>query len=256
MDKNVTVTPIPITELEYQDTIPSFLSDNLGLPAFLHPQLSSLLHREEHSTGRQASAGCSDIYSVFAFLAFLFALLDFLLNMMEKRKRRAAENEEECSFMLQHSSDMDMRESTLAVYAMMRGLLNSLDTVDEEGGHCTSWSVCEAAREAGRLGRYGVVIAVLGSSKAGWVVERMGRGSWEGVRRAGIVGVRGGDCDQTFPCHDRSQHYRPPGVQGDHTGERGTNKYVQIFRKVVTHYYRNNINKTIQSLDNKVLKNV
>merc|ERR1712050_60404 len=165
------------TLIDQDDTFPSFLSPNLGLPTILHP---GILSSEEHSTGRQASTGCSDIYSVFAFLAFLFALLDFLLNMMENRKKRGAEK---CGYSFQHSSDKDLREGTLAVYAMLRGMLNSIDTLDGDGGSCSSWAVCEAAGEAGKLGRYGMVVAVLGSSKAGWTLEKMGRGSRNKLRR-------------------------------------------------------------------------
>ena len=36
---------------------------------------------EEQGSGRSASVDCNDIHSVFAFLAFLFALLNFIVNM-------------------------------------------------------------------------------------------------------------------------------------------------------------------------------
>ena len=36
---------------------------------------------EEHGSGRSATVDCNDIHSVFAFLAFLFALLNFIVNM-------------------------------------------------------------------------------------------------------------------------------------------------------------------------------
>ena len=37
---------------------------------------------EDVGTGRSSSLDCNDIHSVFAFLAFLFALLNFVLNMV------------------------------------------------------------------------------------------------------------------------------------------------------------------------------
>ena len=49
----------------------------------------------EAGTGRQSAAiDCNDITSVFAFLAFLFALLNFVLNMNRRRKRSPEECEE------------------------------------------------------------------------------------------------------------------------------------------------------------------
>ena len=37
---------------------------------------------EDVGTGRSSSLDCNDVHSVFAFLAFLFALLNFVLNMV------------------------------------------------------------------------------------------------------------------------------------------------------------------------------
>ena len=90
---------------EQLDYFPTFLTPDLGLPSSLHPSIFGQLDTEDQTSGRSTSAGCSDIYSVFAFLAFLFALLDFLLNMMENRKRRSTPAEEECGYSFQHSSD-------------------------------------------------------------------------------------------------------------------------------------------------------
>ena len=208
---------------EQLDYFPSFLTPDLGLPSSLHPSIFGQLDTADQTSGRSASAGCSDIYSVFAFLAFLFALLDFLLNMMENRKRRSTPAEEECGYSFQHSSDMDMREGTLAVYSMFRGMLNFMDTEDGDAGHCSSWAMCQAAGEAAGLGRYGAVVAVLGSDRAGWWLERMGRGSWEAVKRAGIIGASGQNCDVIYPCYERSNHYRWPGVRREGVGTR--NKY-------------------------------
>ena len=44
---------------------------------------------ENVETGRSASLDCNDVHSVFAFLAFLFALLNFIINMQGGgRKKR------------------------------------------------------------------------------------------------------------------------------------------------------------------------
>ena len=50
---------------------PSFLTGDLGLPPSLYSSIFV-----DHSSGRSASAGCSDIYYVFAFLAFLCELAE------------------------------------------------------------------------------------------------------------------------------------------------------------------------------------
>ena len=183
-----------------RDTVQSsFLSSDLGFPSSILPNILNHFSDDE-STGRSASAGCSDITSVFAFLAFLFALLDFLLNMMDGgRKKR-----EVCSY--RSSTKPQMQEGMLAVWDMTRGLLNIWDT--EINVDCQGFGVCSAAQHAASRGRWGVVIGVVGSVQAGRWLERTGRWDKKSARVAGLFGAYGGDCKQRYPCHKLPQHYR------------------------------------------------
>ena len=48
---------------------------------------------DDIGTGRAASLDCNDVHSVFAFIAFLFALLNFIINMQgQGRKKRDTED--------------------------------------------------------------------------------------------------------------------------------------------------------------------
>ena len=56
-----------------------------------------------------------------------------------------------------------MRDSTLAVYAMYRGLLNFLASVSHgQEDTCKYLTLCEAAHVAGTRGQFGRVIALAG----------------------------------------------------------------------------------------------
>ena len=46
------------------------------------------LLREDYGSGRGASFQCSNIFSIFAVLVFLFALVDFIMGMDGRRRRR------------------------------------------------------------------------------------------------------------------------------------------------------------------------
>ena len=46
------------------------------------------LLREDHGSGRGASFQCSNIFSIFAVFVFLFALVDFIMGMDGRRRRR------------------------------------------------------------------------------------------------------------------------------------------------------------------------
>ena len=98
-----------------------------------------------------ASMGCSSVTSVFAFLVFLFALLDFLMGM-NKRKRRNASAQDAgypCSPTLEHSTDPVAREVTLASALLWRGRL--LSSPPDE---CSASTTCQAAKSAASLGRW------------------------------------------------------------------------------------------------------
>ena len=207
----------------------SFLSPDLGFPPSILPNILNHFSDDE-STGRSASAGCSDITSVFAFLAFLFALLDFLLNMMDDgRKKR-----EVCSY--RSSMKPQMHEGMLAVWDMTRGLLNIWDT--EMDGDCQGFGVCSAAQYAASRGKWGVVVGVVGSVQAGRWLERMGRWDEKSARVAGLFGAHGGDCKQHYPCHELPQHYR--------SHLRGSDDVYKIAKKAKTSFkhFRNALKKS------------
>ena len=101
----------------------------------------------EPGTGRSgASIGCSNIFSVFAFLAFLFALLDFIMGMNGRRRREAVHPS--CSPVWHHTEEGEGREATLAIAYLWRGRLLSSST-----DTCSSSTRCWAARSAAALGR-------------------------------------------------------------------------------------------------------
>lgn len=51
-------------------------------------QSTGELSQEDYGTGRGASFQCSNIFSIFAVLVFLFALVDFIMGMDGRRRRR------------------------------------------------------------------------------------------------------------------------------------------------------------------------
>ena len=174
----------------------------------------------EAGTGRQSAAiDCNDITSVFAFLAFLFALLNFVLNMNRRRKRSPGACEE-LSYHL--AEDADTREASLAVYSMYRGMINFLDTWNL--GHpdmCRYRKWCEAAHVAGTRGQHGSVIAVIGGYKAATWIEDRGLGTRAEVLRAVTRGLASG-CDDHYTCPLTSDHYRSPSIRRSHVFN-GTN---------------------------------
>ena len=169
---------------------------------------------KEAGTGRQSAAiDCNDITSVFALLAFLFALLNFVLNMNRRRKRSPGECEE---FSYHLAEDTNTKEASLAVYAMYRGMINFLDTWHL--GHpdtCRYRKWCEAAHVAGTRGQHGTVIAVIGGYKAATWIEDRGLGTRAEVMRAVTRGLASG-CDDHYTCPLTSEHYRSPSTRRSH----------------------------------------
>ena len=173
------------------------------------PELEILT--ESVGSGRSGSLECNDITSVFAFLAFLFALLNFVVNMGGGRRRRGVEGEEEeehCYLGEDQLQDPLYRSSLLSVYALYRGVLDYLDLdldLDQDqatGERCGARVLCDAGHQAAE-GELGPVIAVLGAHRAGWLFERLGVGSHRATVRAVTRGVAGGDCGQLYPCQHR-----------------------------------------------------
>ena len=90
---------------------------------------------ESVGSGRSGSLECNDITSVFAFLAFLFALLNIVVNMGGqggRRRRRRGVEEEQCYLAEDQLEDPVYRSSLLSVYALYRGVLDYLDLEQEE----------------------------------------------------------------------------------------------------------------------------
>ena len=162
---------------------------------------------ESAGSGRSGSLECNDITTVFAFLAFLFALLNFVVNMGgqggRRRRRRGVGEEEEvqhCYLGEDQLEDPLYRSSLLSVYALYRGVLDYLDLdLVEAGGECGARVLCGAGQQAAR-GELGPVIAVLGAHRAGWMFERLAVGSHRATVRAVTRGVAGEDCELLYPC--------------------------------------------------------
>ena len=148
-------------------------------------------------TGRSGSLDCNDITSVFAFLAFLFALLNFVINMGGGgRRRRGAD---QCWLGKEVTSDPVYRSSVRSVYALYRGVLDYMELVEEGEGQCGARVLCEAGEEAGG-GQFGGVIAVLGAHRAGHMLETLRLGSHRATVRAVTEGVAGQECNLLYPC--------------------------------------------------------
>ena len=101
------------------------------------------------------SSGCQDNFAIFAFLAFLLAVLDFVMEtqMMAgggKRKKR------EVTFPLDQNKLT--KNATLTSYSMFRGFMNAMATEDEQ---CKSLFMCESGREVKQYGPLAERIAIL-----------------------------------------------------------------------------------------------
>jgi len=100
------------------------------------------LLREDYGSGRGASFQCSNIFSIFAVLVFLFALVDFIMGMDGRRRRRRRDVsgcdtswldlEEPPGINLEEPPGVDLeeegpmeREANLAVALLWRGNLLS-----------------------------------------------------------------------------------------------------------------------------------
>lgn len=145
------------------------------------------LLREDHGSGRGASFQCSNIFTIFAVLVFLFALVDFIMGMDGRRRRRRDVGG--CNLEGQLGGDLEeplAREASLAVALLWRGSLlsnshhmdntffdsrttyNTYNTYNEssnktsserygkkrrENFGCSATVLCKAARSAASLGR-------------------------------------------------------------------------------------------------------
>ena len=159
---------------------------------------SGELLREDNGSGRGASFQCSNIFSIFAVLVFLFALVDFIMGMDGRRRRRrdvSGCNLEEPLLGGDSLEDPLTREANLAVALLWRGnLLSDSHQMDrntflvpqttynnnnsessgksekirrrygmrEEVG-CDATVRCKAAKSAASLGRSLFLISLVGS---------------------------------------------------------------------------------------------
>ena len=151
-------------------------------------------------TGRSGNLGCNDITSVFAFLAFLFALLNFVVNMGGQGRRRRRSEDSECQ-LDDHTKDSTYRDSVRSVSALYRGVLTylQLQEAGETEEDCGARVLCQAGREAAG-GELGGVIAVLGAHRAGWLLQSLGHSSHRETVRAVTEGVVGRDCELLHHC--------------------------------------------------------
>ena len=179
-------------------------------PAWLHHIQSHLNWTEAfkgelgESSGRAASLGCSDIFSAFAFLAFLFALLNFLLGMTNKRKRRSVDS---CGLeSLSPPRGKLEREGGLAVLLLYR-LYQQLQEVEAEQEQCGQRMVCSAVQRAAGLGRLPTLIATIGTVRMRlWLRTSLS----EIIEGSAAAGLQGGDCEVLYQCELETRHFQHP----------------------------------------------
>ena len=93
---------------------------------------------------------------------------------------------------------------------------------------CQLFSVCEAAREATRLGKVGEIIARVGTSNASGWLGKQSRKMRRKVMVAGREGGTGGDCEALYPCLALPLHYKQPGIEGKTQGDNIAASIVQL----------------------------
>ena len=70
---------------------------------------------------------------------------------------------------------------------------------------CRHLAMCEAARDASKLGKVGKTIArAAGSNAAGWLGPKYGDFEEE-IEKAGHLGSDGEDCDKIYLCENGTQ---------------------------------------------------
>jgi len=160
--------------------------------------VTNLLSSYLHTAGSEGSARqCSnDGLEVFGFLAFGLYLLNLVMNMKRRKKRAGAD---QCGEEFDPDMEPDLVEGVLAFYNMFQGFLTVF--YDEEESSCRSLAMCEAARDASKLGNVGKTVAKAASSNAAvWIHSKYGI---EGIiAEAGELGSEGQDCEKLFTCED------------------------------------------------------
>merc|ERR1712241_208854 len=220
-----------------------FLIRAAGLPSVLQhltPDAEFSTHSitKREGEARTFSSGCNDAFTVFAFMAFLLALLDLILELQMERKKRSI-NED--------NFDMVERNATLATHSIFRGFLNSL-SIDSQERSCPQFYFCEAAYHASNFGDVGRKIARISSVKAGEYLQEIDETLFRDIAESGLVGIlqrnTDGACQEAFPecstnngtIHSYSYRHPAPSTcnrikQKDHFC--GHNFYSEHLQKII-----------------------
>jgi len=219
----------------YEEVIGSF-SDLIGVPKSLKSSVVAslqdnvnfdtirhLIFGNNEGTPRDGGyghGGCnSDAFAVFGFLAFLLAAANlFMQNQAGGRRKRSvdpssnpfhSENTMMCS--APRSTSEWNQEVVLASYSLFRGFLNALDA---ENSTCSQFIICEASKEAAKLGWIGKSLAKVGSANAHSWLTNINQELHNGTEAAGITGSEQEDCQIIFPCNQSFTNYRKPKLFG------------------------------------------
>ena len=122
---------------------------HIGIPdSLVKVFLSRSIQKRDTYTeyeARQFSSGCQDNFAIFAFLAFLLTVLDLVLEMQARRKKRSEDNLMARSSILSNEVG---RNATLVTYSLFRGFMNSVDAMPK----CKMKHICEGAQESLKYG--------------------------------------------------------------------------------------------------------
>jgi len=239
-----------------------FLIRAAGLPSVLQhltPDAEFSTHSitKREGEARTFSSGCNDAFTVFAFMAFLLALLDLILELqMERRKRSTNENNfdiifDEIVLDEQDSFNMVERNATLATHSIFRGFLNTLTGIGNKEESCAQFYFCEAAYHASNFGDIGRKIARISSVKAGEYLQEIDETLFRDIPESGLVGIlqRNTDaaCQEAFPkcstnnatVHSYSYRHPAPGT---------CNRSQQKDRFCGNNFYAEHLQKIVQNL--------
>ena len=181
-----------------EEVLQLFVKSQKYLPA----TLKNVVFQVDEEVSGTPRSGCNDAFSVFAFLAFLLALLQLIQDNGGGRKKRS----EECHHMAQ--PEKRVREGMLAAHIMFQGFLNSVGSQNKHDDRCANWAMCEAGREARKVGRVGEVVAIVARHNAEKYLSKMKNVRWKQVVENEDI-----ECEKLFKCSHKPPHYRFPGIQ-------------------------------------------
>ena len=111
------------------------------------------------------------------------------------------------------------KETIFASYSMLRGFLNTLDAQDQI---CSNYFICQASREASKVGHVGQLLAKVASSNAESWLTSVNATLHKGTKYAGIKGSgekvtdhgredqNSASCEKVFPCKNFPKTYKKP----------------------------------------------